>query len=163
MSKDEFTDDYEVGYGKPPKKSQFQKGTSGNPTGRPKKARDLGATLLREANSLIPITDNNGQKMRISKHDVAVKVLLNGAMKGKSSDQRLYFSLYPPAFEKVALLDARRTKIEMDVCADDLSDDMLARFIMASPKYKDLEKQSIAESKSKAKLPRLAKSEPHED
>jgi hypothetical protein len=96
-------DEYEVGYGKPPKKSQFQKGVSGNPTGRPKKSCDLGTTLLREANSLVPITDNNGQRMRISKHDVAVKVLLNGAMKGKSSDQRLYFSLYPQAIEKGAL------------------------------------------------------------
>jgi hypothetical protein len=28
--------DYEVGYGKPPKKSQFKKGRSGNPNGRPK-------------------------------------------------------------------------------------------------------------------------------
>ena len=27
---------YEVGYGKPPKHSQFQKGKSGNPKGRPK-------------------------------------------------------------------------------------------------------------------------------
>jgi len=163
MSKEEFTDDYEVGYGKPPKKSQFQKGVSGNPTGRPKKARDLGATLVREANSLAPIIDNNGQKVRISKHEVAVKVLLNGAMKGKSSDQRLYFSLYPPAFEKVALVDAQRTKIEMDVCADDLSNDMLAKIIVRSRAYKDLETERIAESKSKAKRPRLAKSGPLED
>ena len=29
-------DSYEVGYGKPPKHSQFQKGKSGNPKGRPK-------------------------------------------------------------------------------------------------------------------------------
>ena len=29
---------YEVGYGKPPKKSQFQAGQSGNPRGRPRKA-----------------------------------------------------------------------------------------------------------------------------
>jgi len=58
MSNEEFTDDYEVGYGKPPKKSQFPKGTSGNPTGRPKKARDLGATLLREANSPITIVES---------------------------------------------------------------------------------------------------------
>jgi hypothetical protein len=27
--------DYDVGYGRPPKKSRFKKGTSGNPSGRP--------------------------------------------------------------------------------------------------------------------------------
>jgi hypothetical protein len=32
------TGDYEVGYGKPPKRSQFKRGQSGNPTGRPKGA-----------------------------------------------------------------------------------------------------------------------------
>jgi len=28
MSKEELTDDYEVGYGKPPKNSQFQRGVT---------------------------------------------------------------------------------------------------------------------------------------
>jgi hypothetical protein len=154
MSKEEFTDDYEVGYGKPPKKSQFQKGVSGNPTGRPKKARELGAALLREANSLITIHEN-GRNIRQSKHDVAVKVLLNGAMKGKSSDQRLYFSLYPQAFERFALL-AQQAKDEIGKCADDLSDDMLAKIIVASQGYKDLKKQSVDESNSKAKRQSLA-------
>lgn len=32
-------DDYEVGYKKPPKATQFKKGESGNPKGRPKKTR----------------------------------------------------------------------------------------------------------------------------
>jgi Family of unknown function (DUF5681) len=133
MSKKEFKDDYEVGYGKPPKKSQFQKGVSGNPTGRPKKARDLGATLLREANSLAPVTDNNGQPMRISKHEVAVKVLLNGAMKGKSSDQRLYFSLYPQAFEDVALMAEQRVSDNAALKdADQLTDAELARIVWKS-------------------------------
>ena len=161
MSKKKSPDDYKVGYGKPPMKSQFQKGISGNPTGRPKKARDLDAALLREANSLITIHEN-GRDVRQSKHDVAVKVLLNGAMKGKSSDQRLYFSLYPPAFEKVALV-AEQAKSETGKCAEDLSDEMLARMILAAQGYKDLKKKSVDESKSKAKRRRLAKSEPHED
>ena len=32
---------YKTGYGKPPRDSQFQKGQSGNPKGRPKEARNL--------------------------------------------------------------------------------------------------------------------------
>jgi hypothetical protein len=144
VSKKKSTDDYEVGYGKPPKKSQFQKGVSGNPTGRPKKSRDLGAALLREANSLIPVNDN-GRTMRISKHEVVIKMMINNAMKGKPSDLRIYFAHYPQAFEKFALL-ARQAKDEMGKCANDLSDDMLAKIIFASQGYKDLKKQSIAES-----------------
>ena len=33
--------DYEVGYKKPPKHTQFQPGQSGNPAGRPPKSRNL--------------------------------------------------------------------------------------------------------------------------
>ncbi len=35
------TDDYDVGYGKPPKHSRFQPGKSGNPKGRPKGTKNL--------------------------------------------------------------------------------------------------------------------------
>jgi hypothetical protein len=39
--------DYEIGYGKPPKKHQFKPGQSGNRRGRPKGTKNT-ATLLRE-------------------------------------------------------------------------------------------------------------------
>jgi hypothetical protein len=37
---------YEVGYGKPPKDTQFKKGSSGNPKGRPRKTLDFHLELL---------------------------------------------------------------------------------------------------------------------
>ena len=41
-------DDDSVGYGRPPKKTRFEKGSSGNPTGRPKKIPSLKSELARE-------------------------------------------------------------------------------------------------------------------
>jgi hypothetical protein len=37
----ENSDDDQVGYGKPPKRNQFKKGQSGNPSGRPKKPKSF--------------------------------------------------------------------------------------------------------------------------
>src|SRR5215210_8687150 len=36
MSKDDGKPEYQTGYGKPPGSTQYQKGSSGNPKGRPK-------------------------------------------------------------------------------------------------------------------------------
>ena len=61
---------YEVGYCKPPKETQFQKGQSGNSKGRPKKERDDVLTLLqKEMHSQVTLAD--GQ--RISKEEAMVK------------------------------------------------------------------------------------------
>ena len=72
MNENEKPGSYEVGYGKPQKNAQFRKGVSGNPKGRPKKAPDFYAQLIREANSLITINDN-GRRIRIAKSDGIAK------------------------------------------------------------------------------------------
>jgi len=73
--------DYEVGYGKPPKATQFQRGRSGNPKGRRKKAPDFDRELIRESQTLL-IVNENGRRKRISKHGVVLKQLMKHAMTG---------------------------------------------------------------------------------
>jgi Family of unknown function (DUF5681) len=108
-TKEETTESYEVGYRKPPKNTRFRKGFSGNLAGRPKRAPDFDAALLREAKSRITIIEN-GRRIRVSKHDIIVKQFTNNAMKGKGSDLRMFREAYRQACEKDALLEAQRTK-----------------------------------------------------
>jgi Family of unknown function (DUF5681) len=98
----------EVGYGKPPKDPQFQKGVSGNPKGRPKKCRNFDEGLIRESESLMPITEN-GQRKRLSKHEVAIKQLINQVISGNPSAQRMYFRLRQQAHERAALMVGLQT------------------------------------------------------
>jgi hypothetical protein len=75
------SNDDEVGYGKPPKGSRFEKGKSGNPKGRPKGAKDVQASLKRELESKITVQDGN-RKVRISKAEAMARQLMNTALKG---------------------------------------------------------------------------------
>jgi Family of unknown function (DUF5681) len=102
MSNDNTQDDYEVGYGKPPKNTQFQKGVSGNPTGRPKKATNFHSIFMKEAESLMTINDN-GQRRRISKLEGIAKQLHNKALTGNIPALRMYIALYPQVLEMAAL------------------------------------------------------------
>lgn len=56
MSND--SDDYNVGYKNPPKDTQFKKGMSGNPKGRPKGTKNIRTVLNDTLNEKIQITQN---------------------------------------------------------------------------------------------------------
>lgn len=73
--------DYDVGYGKPPKSGQFKKGQSGNPKGRPKGAKGVKASLKRELESSITVRER-GREIKLSKAEVLAKGLVGDALKG---------------------------------------------------------------------------------
>lgn len=101
MSDDNTQDDYKVGYRKPPRSTRFQKGVSGNPTGRPKKAANFYSIFLKESESLMTIVDN-GQRRRISKLEAIAKQAHNKAVTGNVAALRMYFALYPQVLEMAA-------------------------------------------------------------
>ena len=77
---------YTVGWGKPPKHTQFKKGQSGNPAGRPKgKNNSLSKVLTKELNLMVNLA--NGE--HISKKQVIVRQLINKAATGDIRSQKL--------------------------------------------------------------------------
>jgi hypothetical protein len=72
-----------VGYRRPPKHSQFAKGRSGNPNGRPKGSKNFGLVIEDELNTKIPINENGKRKL-ITKREAVAKQLVHKAASGDS-------------------------------------------------------------------------------
>ena len=74
-------DDYKTGFGKPPKRSQFKPGRSGNLKGRPKGRKNLASIIDAACNEKVRVKDGNGYRT-ISKIEALVTQLMNKAALG---------------------------------------------------------------------------------
>ena len=89
MSDDhEEDEDYKVGFGRPPKDTQFKPGQSGNPRGRPKGSRNSGSFLQQELSTTIKV--NEGGKTRaLTKLEAIYLRAINGALAGNAKSYDL--------------------------------------------------------------------------
>lgn len=75
-------DPYDVGFGKPPQHTQFKKGRSGNPNGRPRKKPDLYSELTKVLRDNVTIT-LEGQSEKVTVQQALLFRLRDQALKGE--------------------------------------------------------------------------------
>ena len=80
-STDDHPDDCAVGYQKPPVKSRFAKGASGNPKGRPRVGKRMRTSLKEILAEKIDVREG-GRTRKMSKYEALNTVLVNAALKG---------------------------------------------------------------------------------
>jgi hypothetical protein len=68
--------DYPVGYGKPPEHTRFKKGHTGNPQGRPRRAKNLATLLGAALDGKVTVTDH-GRRRTITKREAMIAQLVN--------------------------------------------------------------------------------------
>jgi hypothetical protein len=80
--KKQYDSNPQIGYGRPPAEHQFRPGQSGNPSGRPKGARNFKSDLRDELGEVISISDDNNKTIEVTKQRAIIKTLLRMAIAG---------------------------------------------------------------------------------
>jgi hypothetical protein len=97
MPEDNHGSNYDVGFGKPPEKSRFRKGVSGNRKGRPKGALNMATVLERTLREKVIIDGKTVNKLQ-----AAVMQLTNKAAGGDLRALQLLTALVRSAEERAS-------------------------------------------------------------
>lgn len=85
---------YEVGYRKPPKSTRFQKGKSGNPRGRPRKAQKPIYEILQDLLSETVVLTEGNRRRRVSIDEALLRRFLANALKGEPRELLTMLKLF---------------------------------------------------------------------
>lgn len=90
-----MSDDYEIGYRRPPKGSRFRPGQSGNPRGRPGRAQDQmdRAEMFRMIAAEEITLSTDAGPMRLNRCEALIRLLSMMALKGDAGTSRLLHEL----------------------------------------------------------------------
>lgn len=111
-------DGYDVGYGKPPKHSQFKSGQSGNPKGGKKPAKTVEDLIFKEASRLVTVK-MGGTAVTINKREALVKAIFGKALQGDYKSAQLVLSLLGQADAKLLAAEAQSlTETEIAILKD---------------------------------------------
>lgn len=91
---------YDVGYRKPPKHTQFKKGRSGNPRGRPRGSLNF-ATVLERALREKVVINENGVRKSVTKLVAGFRRFTDKFASGDPKAFRLVASMSQPADEHI--------------------------------------------------------------
>jgi hypothetical protein len=91
-------EDDKVGYRKPPTRTRFQPGVSGNPTGRRKGSVNLKTDLRSELSERIHIREGE-RSLKVSKQRAMLKAMVAKALKGDARAATVVLMLVGKLFE----------------------------------------------------------------
>jgi hypothetical protein len=113
-----------VGYASPPDYTKWQKGQSGNPSGRKKGQKNLKTDLVEELSEVIQLTEG-GKPKKLTKQRAMLKSLLAKAIKGDTRAAALMLNL----FARVVDPDAQQASADLDPADQALLDAYVAEQI----------------------------------
>jgi hypothetical protein len=117
--------DYEVGYKKPPRHTQFRKGKSGNPAGRPKRTLDVRASLNKVLTDPVPVRID-GKLTKMSSLDVGLRNLTSNMLKG---DPKAFATLLKMMAEADMIKLPQESETDVSISREDerMLEDLCAR------------------------------------
>jgi hypothetical protein len=109
---------YEVGNCKPPKHCQFQKGTSGNPKGRPKGSKNA-STFVNEMFHQIVTVTVNGKPKKMPVIAALLARLISAAMSGDLKAMKLAFDMYAKGISDPTILGLTAGQTSFELTAEE--------------------------------------------